>query len=191
VTLALMAGLAVPAAAQDGPRDLRLVTLEELMSIEVTSLARREQRAQDVAAAVSVRGFNSLCSNVLLGGVPHMKLLTRYEWPNDSGAPGVLTLCVLDDGAVEGALTGLVDTGPINGRAVNVSRDAILHELQRVPVLTVSNGDDFVRTGGIIGLFVEEGRMRFAVSPDAAQRAGVRLSSRLLQLAKIHRDDLP
>jgi hypothetical protein len=31
--------------------------------------------------------------------------------------------------------------------------------------------------------------MRFAINPDAAQRAGLRLSSRLLQLAKILKDD--
>ena len=37
----------------------------------------------------------------------------------------------------------------------------------------------------MIGLFIEDGRMRFAINPDAAQRAGLRLSSRLLSLAKI------
>ncbi len=135
------------------------------------------------------------------------------EWPDDTAAAGALTLCVLDDGAVEVALTELVGTSLINGRSVTVSRGAsgtrlrtchilyigetdtpratILDEVEKVPVLTVSNGDEFVRTGGMIGLFVEEGRMRFAINPDAAQRAGVRLSSRLLQLAKIHRDDQP
>ena len=33
--------------------------------------------------------------------------------------------------------------------------------------------------------------MRFAINPDAAQRAGVRLSSRLLQLAKIRQGRPP
>ena len=136
------------------------------------------------------------------------------EWPDDIAAAGALTLCVLDDGAVEVALTELVGNSLINGRTVTVSRGAsgtrlrtchvlyigetntpraaaILDELQRVPVLTVSNGDEFVRTGGMIGLFVEEGRMRFAINPNTAQRAGVRFSSRLLQLARIHRDDQP
>jgi hypothetical protein len=134
------------------------------------------------------------------------------EWPPDSVPTGPLTLCVLDDGAVEGALSELVGNSTINGRAVTISRGvrgarlrachllyvgeatagraaAILDELLGAPVLTVSNGDEFVRMGGIVGLFVEEGRMRFAINPDAAQRAGVRLSSRLLQLAKIFRDD--
>jgi hypothetical protein len=37
----------------------------------------------------------------------------------------------------------------------------------------------------MIGLFVEDGRMRFAINSDAAQRVGLRLSSKLLTLAKI------
>jgi hypothetical protein len=71
---------------------------------------------------------------------------------------------------------------------------AILDELQGAPVLTVSDGAEFIRNGGIIGLIVEEGRMRFVINPATAQRAGLRLSSRLLQLAKIsreHRHDKP
>jgi hypothetical protein len=134
------------------------------------------------------------------------------EWPPDGLPAGPLTLCVLDDTAVEGALSELVGNSMINGRTVTISRNAsgarlrachllyvgeansaraaaILEELLGAPVLTVSNGDDFIRLGGIVGLFVEEGRMRFAINPDAAHRAGVRLSSRLLQLARIFKDD--
>jgi len=134
------------------------------------------------------------------------------EWPPDSLPAGPLTLCVIDDSAVEGALSELVGNSTINGRAVTIPRNAngtrlrnchllyvgdadsertatILDELFGAPVLTVSNGDNFIRLGGIVGLFVEEGRMRFAINQDAAQRAGVRLSSRLLQLARIFKDD--
>ena len=131
------------------------------------------------------------------------------EWAADAAAAGPLTICVLEDSAVESALNDLVGGATINGRAVLISRGArlrtchlvylgiadreratsILGELQGAAVLTVSNGPDFVRLGGIVGLFVDEGRMRFAINPDAAQRAGLRLSSRLLQLAKILKDD--
>ena len=131
------------------------------------------------------------------------------EWPGQAApTTSPLMLCVIDDSAVEDALGHLVGTGTINGRPATVSRDpggaalrachvlylgegtsgrtaAILDGLQGAPVLTVSAGDGFIRSGGMVGLFVEDGRMRFAVNPDAAHRAGVRLSSRLLQLAKI------
>lgn len=133
------------------------------------------------------------------------------EWPGDADPTGPLSLCVLDDGATESALHDLARNGSINGRSVVVSRRtggqslrschllylgdenatraaAVLDEARGAPVLTVGNGEGFVRGGGMVGLFVEEGRMRFAINPAAAQRVGVRLSSRLLQLAKIHRE---
>jgi uncharacterized protein DUF4154 len=130
--------------------------------------------------------------------------------PGDLAPSSPLTLCVLDDSAVEGALSELVGASPINGRAVVILRGpsgarlrachllyvgdtnstrtaAILDELQGAPVLTVSDGADFIH-GGIIGLIVGDGRMRFAINPEAGQRARLRLSSRLLQLAKISRE---
>jgi hypothetical protein len=65
---------------------------------------------------------------------------------------------------------------------------ALLEQAAGSPVLTVSDADRFAAGGGTIQLFVEGGRMRFAVNVDAAQRSKVRLSSRLLGLAKVVRD---
>jgi hypothetical protein len=133
------------------------------------------------------------------------------EWPVDAAAGGPLTLCVLADDASEDALVKLVNGASVNGRAVTVSRSApktkvrtchllyiaepdadtiagILEEVKGAPVLTVGDGDAFARRGGIVGLVIEDGRMRFAINPDAAQRSGVRLSSKLLSLAKLVRD---
>jgi len=64
---------------------------------------------------------------------------------------------------------------------------AAAKELGTLWVLTVSDGKGFSQAGGIIELFIDDGRMRFAINKDAAERAGVRLSSRLLGLAKIVR----
>jgi hypothetical protein len=128
------------------------------------------------------------------------------EWPAET--PASLTLCVADDSAVEDALGQLVSGGVGGGRPVAVLKNPrtrtlrichllyltdsdparlalALDEVKGARILTVGDGDQFVRTGGMIGLFLEDGRMRFAINPDAAQRAGVRLSSRLLSLAKI------
>ena len=57
-------------------------------------------------------------------------------------------------------------------------------------MLTVSDAAGFAKAGGMIELFIEEDRMRFAVNVDALERAHVRLSSRVLALAKIVRDDV-
>jgi hypothetical protein len=42
--------------------------------------------------------------------------------------------------------------------------------------------------GGMVEFFLESGRMRFAVNVDAVHRSRVRLSSRVLGLAKIVKD---
>jgi hypothetical protein len=56
------------------------------------------------------------------------------------------------------------------------------------PVLTVSDGKGFSRSGGVIELYIQNGRRRFTINLDALDRAGVRLSSRLLHLATTIRD---
>ena len=63
-----------------------------------------------------------------------------------------------------------------------------LAALRRLPVLTVSDSRGFAVSGGVIELYLEAGRVRFAVNIDAADGAGLHLSSRLLGLAKIVRN---
>jgi hypothetical protein len=52
-------------------------------------------------------------------------------------------------------------------------------------VLTVSDIDHFVKTGGMIGFFFEENHLRFEIAPEAASRAGLAVSSKLLSLATV------
>ena len=52
-------------------------------------------------------------------------------------------------------------------------------------VLSVSEIAGFARAGGMIELFHEEEKIRFLVNLDAAREAGLLLSSRLLNLARI------
>jgi len=52
--LSALALLALPGAARAQTTDLARATLEELMNIEVTSATRKEQRAEDVPAAIFV-----------------------------------------------------------------------------------------------------------------------------------------
>jgi iron complex outermembrane recepter protein len=54
VAALMIAGLPADGAAQARPTDLGRATLEELLGVEVTSAGRRQQRAEDVAAAVYV-----------------------------------------------------------------------------------------------------------------------------------------
>ena len=67
-------------------------------------------------------------------------------------------------------------------------RPAGLDGIKTLPVLTVSDRRGFSEWGGIIEMYIESGRMRFAVNVDAAEHSGLRLSSRLLGLAKVIRN---
>jgi uncharacterized protein DUF4154 len=136
------------------------------------------------------------------------------EWPDDALAPGVpLLLCVINDRAVGDMLVDLTRGHAINGHALVVSTmkpdsaelpscrllfmsgidaprsRALVDSVVGKPVLTVSDFDTFAQLGGVADFFVEHGTMRFTINLEAAQRAGIRLSSKLLSLARIVKDD--
>ena len=133
------------------------------------------------------------------------------DWPADSPQSGPFAICVLGDAAIADALDGIVKGHTIANREVAVVRvkaedvracqvlyltglDAkrsqqIVADLRNAPVLTVSDGEPFAQAGGIAGLIIEGDKMRFVINVDAAQRAKLHISSRLLSLAKIVKDD--
>jgi hypothetical protein len=61
----------------------------------------------------------------------------------------------------------------------------ILRSLQKSSVLTVSDAERFAGLGGIIGFTLRGNRIRFEINNDAARRAGLKISSKLLRLAKV------
>ena len=63
--------------------------------------------------------------------------------------------------------------------------DAILAALEDRPILTVTNGDDFDRPGGIIRFILDESRIRLSIDLEAAQAARLTFSSKLLRSAEI------
>jgi hypothetical protein len=132
------------------------------------------------------------------------------DWPAvASAAPFVL--CVVGNEAVAGALAETVRGQNIGGHPLDVARpldgatwrachllfvadaearrsSAGLSAIKAAPVLTISDSKGFAQSGGIIELYVDAGRMRFAINVDAAERSGLHLSSRLLGLANVVRD---
>ena len=51
-------------------------------------------------------------------------------------------------------------------------------------VLTIGEGESFVRDGGMIAFVVENRRVRFGINKTAAVSAGLKLSSKLLNVAR-------
>ncbi|MBZ5683212.1 MAG: TonB family protein [Acidobacteriia bacterium] len=56
--------------------------------------------------------------------------------------------------------------------------------LQSTTVLLIGEDASFLREGGMINLFLENGRIRFEINRQALDSAGIRLSPALLQLAR-------
>jgi hypothetical protein len=64
----------------------------------------------------------------------------------------------------------------------------ILEKVRGTSVLLVGETDGFAAAGGMIEFLLQDNHVRFAINPDATQRAGLKCSSSLLALAKIVHD---
>lgn len=130
------------------------------------------------------------------------------EWPADVVAPAdPFVMCVLGDTAVGDALAQVVKGRALAGHSLTVSHvtraapqrgchvlyvsgvtaaeaTQLVAGLRDVPVLTISDVERFTELGGIAQLFFEYGRLRFSIQREAATRARLQISSRLLALAK-------
>ena len=119
-----------------------------------------------------------------------------------------LSLCVVGDGAVAGALMQITSGRRVEARSVQVyqlSRSAnlrnchvlylpgddtqfvadIVESLKGAPVFTVGDGKAVAQAGVVAGLFVERGRMRFVINVGAAHQARLHISSKVLALGLI------
>lgn len=65
---------------------------------------------------------------------------------------------------------------------------ALLKRVADSPILTVGQHPDFARMGGVINFVPSGNRFRLQINIDAARRAGLTISSRLLKLADIYRE---
>ena len=63
------------------------------------------------------------------------------------------------------------------------SLKSVLRLLGEKAVLTVGDAPSFCQSGGIIGFQVADQKIRFAINVEAAERAQLKLSSKLLSLA--------
>jgi hypothetical protein len=59
-----------------------------------------------------------------------------------------------------------------------------LRQASHFSILTVSDQERFVASGGMIGFHEEEGTIRFEINLEAAQKRHLQISSHLLNLAR-------
>ena len=66
---------------------------------------------------------------------------------------------------------------------------AILGSLRGRNVLTVGDMDGFCRNGGAVGFLLSRNKVRLEINADVVSRSGLRMSSKLLKLAIIVKDE--
>jgi hypothetical protein len=62
---------------------------------------------------------------------------------------------------------------------------SLLATLLKSHLLTIGDQEDFIDNGGMIRFFLEDGKVRFEISPENVAKSQVQLSSKLLSIAKI------
>jgi hypothetical protein len=62
---------------------------------------------------------------------------------------------------------------------------ALLKQFEGAKILTVSDISGFVHKGGMIGFFIEEGRVKIEVNLNIIKKAGLKISAKLLEVARI------
>ncbi|HEV8607607.1 MAG TPA: YfiR family protein [Tepidisphaeraceae bacterium] len=65
---------------------------------------------------------------------------------------------------------------------------AALNRLAGKSVLTIGDGEDFTRAGGVIRFYREKNRIRFEINVKAADRGKLKISAKLLKLATIYEE---
>jgi hypothetical protein len=141
-----------------------------------------------------------------------LSFVTFTEWPSTAfeSASSPVRICVLGDDPFEGSLMRTVEGEAVAGHPLTVT--AVTHEqdvsqchllfvpqstdgrggaLNREaadsPVLIVVESDALWHHGAIIRFAIDQGRVRFDVDRTAAERSGLRLSSKLLRIARLVR----
>jgi uncharacterized protein DUF4154 len=135
--------------------------------------------------------------------------LKFVEWPDDPATDphGKWVIGFIGDTPIGAELTRLVEGKNVLGRELQVKRfqgadnlracnilfisesekkhlPPILAELRGSSVLTVADMDNFIGSGGMIQFVVEDARVRITIDVGATGRARLKVSSKLLALAR-------
>jgi hypothetical protein len=137
------------------------------------------------------------------------KFVKFVDWPATVLADSPDTFCigVFGDGDLNAAVESIVgkdvrghkieirrfksvaEIAPCHILFVSASARSRVAEIQNrlagTPTLTIGEFDGFGQKGGMINFYLDEGRVLFEVNVEAAEASGLRISSKMLKLARI------
>ncbi len=132
------------------------------------------------------------------------------EWPTDAfpSADSALQICVLGQDPFGRDFEQVIVDKIVNGHRIEIAHPdgvpqaracqilfiaasetphlrAILLGLKGSSVLTVGDAPGFAILGGVINFVLDDGRVRFEINLKAAEQAHLKISARLLTVAKV------
>ena len=154
------------------------------------------------SASVAVPDAQEISQEYEIKAAYLYNFLKYVEWPDSINR--TFLICVAGQNPFAGVLDGLTKNERVRGNPVKTevilgfepgcyviftprtsNIPVYLQGAAGKPILTVGETPRFIEQGGIVNFFLENGKVRFEINRNAAERAGLRISSRLLQLARI------
>jgi hypothetical protein len=139
-----------------------------------------------------------------------VKFALFVQWPTNASPPAAqppLVVGILGTDPFGTTFDQSLSSAGLHGRSVQVRRareaaellgcqivfisaseagrfPELLAAFQPYPILTVADVPGFASHGGMIEFVKEAGKVRFEIKPDAIERAGLKASSKLLQVGR-------
>ena len=129
-------------------------------------------------------------------------LIKFVDWP--SLPPDDIRICVYGSTSIGGMLNELADR-QVKEHALKIFQNnpgdmmscqvvfigrgekrwhALLDKVDGMSILTVSDLDEFAHQGGMVGFYADGGKIKLEINPSVARNSNLRISSKLLELAR-------
>jgi hypothetical protein len=154
------------------------------------------------------------CAQESRPGEYHVKAAFLYnfvkfvEWPDDRNTrTGNINICILGEDPFEDAFDP-IQGETVGNRKIRIKRfrtlqhidecqvlfigsserediEHILASIKGLNILTVGDIEGFAQKGVILNFYIENNRVRFEINLNSLKRSGLRISSKVMHLAKI------
>lgn len=186
----------IPFSTNIPPLTLRTVISRLALAILLVVIAFGSARSQDSKKELHFKG------------VYIFNFIQFVTWPQDVAPSQTLTLGVLGDHPIRKVLVEIFKDEIIHQWRISVVKidrveeiplcqvlfvgrqdsgrvSRILDATRNSSILTIGETGGFAESGGVVNFFTESGKLRFEINEQAATRAGLQISSKLLRLARL------
>ena len=142
-------------------------------------------------------------------GAMLVQFIRFVKWPDSvpSGPNGTIVIGIMDENGLM-AVLNVIEGRIIRDRKIHLKRPKsvqealechvlymsssqyresteILRAVSDQPILTIGEDPNFIQAGGVVRFYREKQRIRFEINPEAASRANLKISAKLLEIARL------